>query len=121
VSLRRAPFHRVLYRPALWLGGERELTGSTAVIAIGLAVLGQNLIALTVAALLWFMAIYLLRQMAKSDAQMSRVYLRQIRYRGYYPPRSRPYAGGSSLGAAAQWSILIVGVLAALALVYWKA
>jgi len=59
VSLRRTPFHRVLYRPALWLGGERELTGSTAVIAIGLAVLGQNLVAFTVAALLWFLAIYL--------------------------------------------------------------
>ncbi len=58
MSLRRTPFHRVLYRPALWLGGERELTGSTAVIAIGLAVLGQNLVAFTVAALLWFLAIY---------------------------------------------------------------
>ncbi len=121
MSLRRTPFHRVLYRPALWLGGERELTGSTAVIAIGLAVLGQNLVAFTVAALLWFLAIYLLRQMAKSDPQMSRVYMRQVRYRGYYPPRSRPYIGGSRMGAAAQWSILVAGALAGVALVYWKA
>jgi len=31
--------------------------------------------------------------MAKADPQMSRVYLRHIGYRAYYPPRSRPARG----------------------------
>jgi type IV secretion system protein TrbD len=29
--------------------------------------------------------------MAKSDPQMTKVYIRQLKYRGYYPARSRPY------------------------------
>ena len=37
MSLRRTPFRRVLHRPNLFLGGERELTLSTAVVAVALA------------------------------------------------------------------------------------
>jgi len=121
VSLRRTPFRRVLYRPRLWLGGERELTMSIALVAAGLAVIGQNLVSITVAAVLWFGSIGLFRQMAKSDPQMVKVYIRQVRQRGYYPPRSRPYIGGSGIGAAAQWAILGGGTLAVLTLVYWIA
>lgn len=62
-----------------------------AIIAAGLAVSGQNLVAFTVAAVLWFVCIGVFRQVAKADPQMSRVYLRQLGYQGYYPPRSRPY------------------------------
>ena len=51
MSLRRTPFRRVLHRPNLFLGGERELTLSTAVVAVALAVTGQNLVSLAVAAL----------------------------------------------------------------------
>ena len=62
-----------------------------AIVAAGLAVSGQNLVTFVVAAVLWFGCIGIFRQVAKADPQMSRVYLRQLRYRGYYPPRSRPY------------------------------
>ena len=95
MSLRRTPFRRVLYRPNLFLGGERELTLSTAVVALALAVTGQNLVSLGVAVLLWSGCIGVFRAMAKTDPQMSRVYARQLRYRGYYPARSRPAAGGT--------------------------
>ncbi len=44
-----------------------------------------------VAAVIWFGCIGVFRQVAKADPQMSRVYLRQIKYRSYYAPRSRPY------------------------------
>jgi type IV secretion system protein TrbD len=91
VSLRRTPFFRVLHRPRLFLGGEREPTLMMAIVAAGLAVSGQNLVTLIVAAILWFGCIGIFRQVAKADPQMSRVYLRQLKYRGYYPPRSRPY------------------------------
>ena len=115
MSLRRTPFRRVLHRPNLFLGGERELTLSTAVVAVALAVTGQNLIALGVAALLWSGCIGVFRAMAKADPQMSRVYVRQLRYRGYYPARSRPYVA-STMSAAKQWAIIGASLLVALVL-----
>ena len=117
MSLRRTPFFRVLHRPRLFLGGEREPTLMMAIVAAGLAVSGQNLVACTVAALLWFGCIGLFRQVAKVDPQMSRVYLRQLRSRGYYPPRSRPYrdaatsSRGFYLGLAGLATLLLVWVL----------
>jgi type IV secretion system protein VirB3 len=91
VSLRRLPFHRVLHRPALFLGGERELALMTLIIAGGLAVSGMNLVSFGVGGILWFCSIPVLRWMAKSDPQMTKVYIRQLKYCGYYPARSRPY------------------------------
>jgi type IV secretion system protein VirB3 len=94
VSLQRTPFHRVLHRPSLFLGGEREPALLTAIIAGALAVTGQNVPSVAGAAVLWFGCIALFRWMAKADPQMTRVYFRHIRYRDYYPPRSRPFRKG---------------------------
>ena len=88
-----------------------------AIVAAGLAVSGQNLVTLAVAAILWFGCIGIFRQVAKADPQMSRVYLRQIKYRGYYPARSRPYrdavtsSRGFTLGLVATAVLLLVWVL----------
>jgi type IV secretion system protein VirB3 len=51
----------------------------------------MNTVSFLVGGALWFSAIPLLRWMAKADPQMTKVYLRQIKYRGYYPARSRPF------------------------------
>lgn len=91
MSLHRLPFHRVLHRPGLFLGGEREPALITAIVAGGLAVSGMNTVSFVIGITLWFGAIPILRWMAKADPQMTRVYLRQLRYRGYYPARSRPF------------------------------
>jgi type IV secretion system protein TrbD len=91
MSLRRLLFHRVLHRPALFLGGERELALMTLIIAGGLVVSGMNFVSFAVGGVLWFCSIPLFRWMAKSDPQMTKVYIRQLKYRGYYPARSRPY------------------------------
>jgi type IV secretion system protein TrbD len=91
MSLRRLPFHRVLHRPALFLGGEREVALMTLIITGGLAVSGMNFVSFAVGGVLWFCSIPLFRWMAKSDPQMTKVYIRQLKYRGYYPARSRPY------------------------------
>jgi type IV secretory pathway TrbD component len=90
-ELRRTAFHRALHRPHLFLGGERELVMTTALLAGGLALSAQNGVATAVSAAVWFGLIALLRMMAKADPQMSRVYLRQLRYQAYYPARSRPF------------------------------
>ena len=94
MTLRRLPFHRVLHRPSLFLGGEREPALSTAIVAGGLAVSGMNTVSFVVGMVLWFGSIPLLRWMAKADPQMTTIYLRHIRYRGYYPARSRPFRTG---------------------------
>jgi len=94
MSLRHMPFHRVLHRPNLFLGGEREPALLTLLVAGGLAVSGMNTVSFLVGAALWFSAIPVLRWMAKADPHMSKIYLRHIRYRGYYPARSRPYRAG---------------------------
>ena len=91
MSLRRRPFHRVLHRSSQFLGGEREPALMTAIVAGGLALSGMNTVSFVIGAAVWFGSIPLLRWMAKADPQMTKVYLRQLRYRGYYPARSRPW------------------------------
>ena len=84
------PIHRALHRPNLILGGERELVLFTAILSAGVAVSGLNLVSLAIGAAVWLATLALLQMMAKADPFMSRVYLRHIRYRPYYPARSRP-------------------------------
>jgi type IV secretion system protein TrbD len=115
VSLRRTPFFRVLHRPRLFLGGEREPTMMMAIVAAGLAVSGQNLVTLIVAAVLWFGCIGVFRQVAKADPQMSRVYMRQLKYQGYYAPRSRPYRDAEKSSR----NFYIGLTVALVALLYW--
>ena len=89
--LDRTPYHRALYRPHLLLGADRALV----IVAAGTAMLviatGMNGISVVVGVGLWLLSIAFLRSMAKSDPQMRQVYMRSRRYRGFYPPRSRPY------------------------------
>lgn len=90
-ELRRTPVYRALHRPNLILGGEREWVLFTALLAGGLALTAQNLVATAISAGLWFGVIGVLRLMARADPRMSLVYARQVRHQRYYPARSRPF------------------------------
>lgn len=90
-ELRRSPLYRALHRPNLFLGGERELVLFTAIVCAGLAVSSLNLVAGGVAFFVWVILIGLFRMMAKADPYMSKIYLRQLKFQGYYPARSRPF------------------------------
>lgn len=57
----------------------------------GLVVSALNLVATVIGLVLWLICVYGLRKMAKSDPEMSKVYLRQLKYRNYYGPFSRPF------------------------------
>lgn len=92
-ALRQTPLHRALHRPNLFLGGERELVLIAAIVCGGVAISALNFVAIAIGAGVWIIVIGLLRMMAKADPQMSRIYLRYIGYRAYYPPRSRPARG----------------------------
>lgn len=88
-QLRRTPLHRALHRPTLILGGERDLVLMTGIVAGGLAVSALNLPAVIVSSVLWGANLWVLRKMAKADPQMSKIYLRSIKYSRYYAARSR--------------------------------
>ncbi|WP_347889096.1 conjugal transfer protein TrbD (plasmid) [Nitrosomonas europaea] len=89
-GLRQTPFHRALHRPQQIMGGERELMLFSMLIAGGLIVSAMNLISTAIGLTLWLICVTGLRKMAKADPHMSKVYLRQLRYRQYYGPFSRP-------------------------------
>ncbi len=97
------------------MGGEREPTLIMAIVCASLAVSGQNMVALVIAGAIWFGCIGIFRQIAKADPQMSRVYARHIKYRGYYPARSRPYrdAEKSSRGFYVTLAVVVAVLL------YW--
>jgi type IV secretion system protein VirB3 len=75
----------------LFLGGDRELVLFTGLVAFTLTVPSFQWASIATGIVLWLAALYLLRQMAKSDPLMRHVYLRQLRYRRYYPARSKPW------------------------------
>ena len=88
--LRHTPVYRALWRPNLVLGGERELVLITAIACGGVAASGLNFVSAGIGFAVWLITLGLLRMMAKADPSMSRVYLRWLQYRPYYPARSRP-------------------------------
>ena len=91
MPLARVTIHRAGVRPHLFLGGDRELVLFTGLIAFALTVPSFQWASIAAGISLWLGALYLLRQMAKADPLMRHVYLRQLRYRRYYPARSMPW------------------------------
>lgn len=101
--------HRVLHRPNLIMGGERELVLFALLCAAALAVCAMNIPSFICAAVIWFGVLAVLRMMGKADPAMSKVYMRHIKYRVFYAARSRPFAGNTT-SAVQQWAILGSGL-----------
>jgi type IV secretory pathway TrbD component len=85
---RRAPIHPSLIRPLLLAGAERELVlvNGTLIAALLFGV-GFHWVSLTIASLLATVGHWALTRAAKYDAQLSRIYVRHVRYQPYYPAR----------------------------------
>ncbi|SEM30603.1 conjugal transfer protein TrbD [Acinetobacter sp. DSM 11652] len=88
---RVTPFHRALHRPQMIAGGERELMLFSMLIAGGLIVSAMNFVATVLGLIIWMICAHALRKMAKADPNMSKVYIRQLKYGHYYGPFSRPF------------------------------
>jgi type IV secretion system protein VirB3 len=84
------PIYRALWRANLIAGGERELVLIAAIVCGGVAVSGLNFVSAAIGGAVWLIILMFLRMMAQADPNMSKVYLRHLRYRPYYPARSRP-------------------------------
>lgn len=91
MSLRTIPIRRSGIRENLFLGGDRELVMFSGLLSAILIFAAQDWFALIFGIGLWFLSLKGLRMMAKADPFMRAVYLRQRRYKDYYPARSTPF------------------------------
>ncbi len=86
---RRTSIHSSLTRPLLLAGAERELVliNGTAIAALIFGV-GFHLASVTVAIVFATVGHWALTRVARHDPQMSRIYIRHVRYQEYYPSRA---------------------------------
>lgn len=97
MALRSVPIRRAGLRPNLFLGGDREMVMFTGLMATALIFSAQEIRATVFGLVLWFGALYALRIAAKADPKMRYVFLRNLGYQPYYPPRSTPYRTNSRI------------------------
>lgn len=91
MALRTIPIRRVGNRAHLFMGGDRELVMFLGLLAGALIFNAQEIKAAVFGIALWFIGVFICRLMAKSDPKLRHVYLRNRRYKTYYPARSTPY------------------------------
>jgi type IV secretion system protein TrbD len=91
MALRAIPIRRAGNRDNLFMGGDRELVMFSGLMAFALVFSAQELRASVFGLLLWLVALFVCRLMAKSDPKLRFVYLRHRKYKMYYPARSTPF------------------------------
>lgn len=90
-QLRVIPIHQSMNRNNLFMGGDREMTMFVALLCGALVFTALQWEATFFGVFLWFLSLFFLRLMAKSDVKMRQVYLRHIRYKKYYAAHSTPW------------------------------
>ena len=86
--MRTVPIRQSLHRHNQVFGAEREIVMFSTLIALMVGIGGMTLISGVSAGLFWLGSIFVLRLMAKSDPQMSRVWMRHLKQQDSYPARS---------------------------------
>lgn len=89
---RSIPIHQSFLRPLLMLGAERELVILSAILSAMLVFSLANVYFAGLGILFWLSSVALFQRLAKIDPQISRVYVRHVRYRNYYPASGHPRA-----------------------------
>lgn len=82
---RKIDVHLSLTRPLLMMGCEREPLLISATIAVTLVFMLGNLVLAVAGVAFWVIAVAIMQRMTKSDSQMSKIYLRHVKYRSFYP------------------------------------
>jgi type IV secretory pathway TrbD component len=88
-AAREVPFHESANRPNLLLGGDRELVLVFAIMAAMLVFAVMKWWSVLAGIALWLTGVGVLARMGKADPLLRHVYLRHIRYRSFYPAKSR--------------------------------
>ncbi|MDZ5459291.1 conjugal transfer protein TrbD [Azohydromonas lata] len=92
MALRKIPIRRAGNRHNLFMGGDRELVMFAGALAASLIFTAQTWLATGYGLVMWFTALWSLREMAKKDPLMRKVYIRHLRYsQDVYPARSTPF------------------------------
>lgn len=86
----RSPLRRSFLRPQTWLEGERRVVGFVAMVGVimGWTLSHSNgvMVAAGVAIVWWAGGLWAARELAKHDPFAIDVWLRTLRYRGFYRP-----------------------------------
>lgn len=85
---RKIDVHLSLTRPLLMMGCEREPLLISGMIAATLVFMLGNLVLAMCGVAFWVIAVGILQRMTKADNQMSKIYLRHVKYRSFYPAQS---------------------------------
>src|SRR5438477_5953204 len=86
---REIAFHPSANGPHLLLGGDRELVLVVGVRAAVLVFAVMTWWGIVAGLVLWLVAVAVLARMGKVDPLLRHVYVRHIRYRAFYPAKSR--------------------------------
>ncbi len=78
------PIHRALTSPILLAGAERELTIGVSFLSAIIWVAGKDIISVCMALVEWMGGNAITRSLAKHDPELSKTYLRHIRYQAFY-------------------------------------
>jgi type IV secretion system protein VirB3 len=78
-----------LTKPILLLGGERENIILLACLSLSLCTVGRDILSLVLAVIIWIIGVFASKMMAKIDPWATKVFLRSLLYRDYYPSRER--------------------------------
>lgn len=89
--MREIPVHQSLHRHTLVLGAERDLVMSSGLLSFLISIGGFTLPSVLVGIGLWIVSVFILRQMAKSDPQMSVVWRRHINQQDFYEAKGTPW------------------------------
>ncbi len=88
-SKKSAPIFASLTRPILLLGGERENIILLTCLVLSLCTIGRDLWSLGLALCLWTAGLLLSKHYAKIDPWATKIFLRALRYRDFYPAREK--------------------------------
>ena len=80
-----------LLKKDLFMGGERELTIFSVFAWSLLILISFNWIAVIIGLSGYCITMFFLRRMAQKDPELSKVYLRHIKYKPYYKAHSTPF------------------------------
>ena len=86
---RETLIHQSANRPHLILGGDRELVLLAGLTAACLAFTLASITGIVVGLVFWLSSVAVLSRMGKADPMLRHVYLRHIRYKSFYPAKSR--------------------------------
>src|SRR5215470_5486011 len=95
---RETVIHQSANRPHLILGGDRELVLVAGLTSACLAFTLMSITGVALALVVWWGCVAVFSRMGKADPLLRHVYLRHVRYRGFYPAKSGLYSKPDSTG-----------------------